>query len=272
MVTTACLDKLLRFEGYGPAKPTTILLGVEEKVDELGIAVNLETHCQKFRHPRYDKNLALDDLFTAYTTAKLSTATLYRAAKAPGGNVPTWDFASMVIAALRAPLPCSMDGTWRSTWPAEYLKLGTDDGDSLLTELYPLPNIGIGKWPTAFAALGDPFRYKNAASYYQGVWPRNHNSLRRTVIEGVLVGLDRNSTVICYGRGSGGEFWQRHDDILGPLRWEVIVPGRVEVATHRTGAAVARVGFPWGKHPSSCVTDEHVPALVNALSAARQSE
>jgi hypothetical protein len=206
MANVACLEKLLTFEGYGPANPTTIFVGVEEMVDELGIAVNLQTRCERFRHPRHDKNLALDDLFDGYTNANLSTATLYREAKLPGRNVPVWFFASMVLAALRGPLPCTASGSWRETWQAEYINLGTHEGDSLLADLYPLPNVGMGHWPSAYATLVDPFRYANARRYYQGVWPRNRSSRRRTVVERIFEGLWRTSTVVCYGRGSGAEF------------------------------------------------------------------
>lgn len=258
-------ETLRNFVGYGVQDAKYIFIGPEEAGD--GSLLNLETRCATFPGPYHNKNLACADLGAAYAAAgNQQEAQRYRDAVLPG-ETPTWHFAAHLVARLRA-LESNAQGP--TDCFDEYRALGTGDGDTLLAELFHLPKPSMGKWPPAYAA---EFGYQNQDAYYDDIWPRSAtpgggSCLRADVLAAALaaIPLGPDRMVFGYGRGGrGAEFWIRFDTLLGPnLSWAEIIPDVAQIARHKSGAVVARLGHPSARSANR-IKVGHIPVLVAAI-------
>jgi hypothetical protein len=259
-----CIAKLLGFAGYGPAAPRFVFIGPEEGSE--GSPINLQTRCNAFPSTRHDREIACRDLAAGFNAQGLrSEAQRYLDALTPGTE-PTWTLAARLVAALRDP---------PTAWEDEYRRLGTLDGDTLLTELFPLPKPGMRNWPPPYVRM---FGYRNQDAYYNALWPRGVTpgsgvSRRADLLASTLanIPLSQTSYVFGYGRGarktssSGGkqfEFWERFDRLFAMHgKWTTVMAEVAEVARHSSGAVVARLA-----HPSrNQITTGDLPALLAAI-------
>jgi hypothetical protein len=279
--------RLLGFLGYGtPSKSQFMFIGEKEYTPGGTELMNCEIRATSFGTPWDDKNRATQLLAAGFAARGGRThAQDFQNALTPGpqfqwsGGVPggcsvgVWTWAALIIAAWRAPGACTPNGAWFRLWQAEYRKLGTFQSDSTLVELYPLPMKGVTTWPPEYVS---EFSYPTADAYFQGVFPIGRISARQQLlVQQALVPLPTNAVVVGYGRGGkGAEFWRRYDQLFAPKLtkyegnascWHVIVPNQVEIAISARGQLVARVGFPWTRPTANPVTQEHIPALVEAL-------
>jgi hypothetical protein len=255
-LTPQCIKSQSNFVGYGPPNPKFILIGPEEGSE--GSLVNLQIRCSVFPSPRHDRVNACRDLGAGYIAQGLhAAAQRYSTALRPGAEA-TWTFAAQLVAALRSPV---------TSWTDEYLQLGTSQGDTLLTELFPLPKPGTGTWPPDYVAATG---YPNQAAYYDAVWPRraipgDGTSQRADLLAATLtnVPLSRSSFVFGYGRGGRKvEFWERFDRLFGVNgKWTTVITNTAEISRHASGAVVARLA-----HPSrNGITQQAIPLLVAAI-------
>ncbi|HTP27996.1 MAG TPA: hypothetical protein VMK12_20370, partial [Anaeromyxobacteraceae bacterium] len=229
ILTQANRDALCGFVGYGVTSPAFVFLGPEEASE--GNLLNLQVR-GAFPVPIHDRVDACNALAGAYHANGLGTAARrYLAALQPGAEA-TWSLAAKLIAALRrrAKHP-SLNG-----WQAEYLRLGTRTGDSLLAELFPLPKPGMGRWPAAYAV---EFAYPDQDAYYADVWPRAvvpgaGNCHRADLMAATLarIPMSRGVTIVCYGRGGNrAEFWERFDQLFQiGSGWHAVFPRTPTVA------------------------------------------
>lgn len=284
MLTNAQKQQVMDFLGYGtPERASVVFVGEKEYTPAGTQLDNLAIRSAAFSHPWEDKNLALQKLAAGFTQrGNAVAATHFAGAATPGRNfawngaapssVKVWTWAAMVAKALRDGTPCVPSGPWFSSWMPEYQALGTFKGDTVLSELFPLPQKSVQDWPDDYRRL---FGHSDAAAYFDGVFPRGQPSPRRALLERELLDkLPRGAIVICYGRGGrGAEFWARYDELLAPVpsslsgssaTWHAVIPNRVEVGVSRRGHLIARVGFPYNRPPNA-VTHLEVPELVNAL-------
>lgn len=124
-----CRDLLLGFEGYGPPDPTIIFMGQEERLGgDQPVEDEIRARCALISHHgvRGDKNVFGGD-----------------GAWLQPGKVNQWNYASQFVAAIAGlgcqsvpPVPVPQH---EERWKDEYLRLGTGDGFTLLTERQPFP-------------------------------------------------------------------------------------------------------------------------------------
>src|SRR3954468_6234705 len=112
------VDRLFSFIGYGPAAPRFVFIGQKEYTPEHTEMDNLQIRLAQFPLLRHDKNIAHQALIPALGARAAS-------------KVRIWEFASMFMAAYRAPGRSIDNGGWRTTWTNEHHALGTLEGDSL---------------------------------------------------------------------------------------------------------------------------------------------
>lgn len=266
--------RTLDFVGYGPERPRYVFVGIEEYLigDE---HINIDTRCRLF-HPHQDRDDALRAFSAAYRAAgSLGDAQTYLDAATPG-QVPVWIFLAQLTAALRAQSPCEDGGPWSTAtvWEVEYMHLGSRVGDTLLADLFPLPKRGLQDWPSRYTT---DFGYPNYGAWYRHYWPRSgQQCARRTLLEGQLQPSALSPDyVIEFGRGAGGEFWQRFDQLLSLAPstlnetssqvWHQVAANRIEVGRTVLGTRVARLGFPNGQSAKQRVTVKDIPMIVENI-------
>lgn len=251
-----CITKLFNFVGYGPATPRFVFIGPEEGSE--GSPINLQTRCNTFPPSRHDRALACRDLASGFNAqGHQHEAQRYLDALTPGAEL-TWTLAARLVAALRDP---------PTRWDDEYRRLGALDGDTLLTELFPLPKPGMGSWPAAYAGI---FGYQNQNAYYDALWPRgvvpgSRVSQRADLLASTLVNVPLSRANYVFGYGRGGrrtEFWERFDRLFAINgKWTTVIANVAEVARHSSGALVARLA-----HPSrNGITAGDIPPLLAAI-------
>ncbi|MFH0901721.1 MAG: hypothetical protein V2A73_13920, partial [Pseudomonadota bacterium] len=133
---TVHISKLLRFEGYGSRNPGKMFfIGLEERSPD-GDLANLEAR-SAFPCDRMDMRLASELLFGDGWWGETKMK-----------RVRVWQVAARIRMALDGD-----EANWRTERDE---RLGRSNGDTLLTELLPIPrNIGDNPWPKHYrAALG----------------------------------------------------------------------------------------------------------------------
>lgn len=200
-----CIGSLYSFVGYGPANPRFVFIGPEEGSE--GSLIKLQTRCTTFPATRHDRAQACRDLAASFIAQGLpQDAQRYVEALNPGAE-PTWTFAARIVAALRDP---------PTAWEDEYRRLGAPDGDTLLTELFPLPKPGTGNWPAPYVNI---FGYQDQNAYYDALWPRavipgSGASARADLLASTLAAASLSRATYVFGYGRGG----RRTEFLGTVR------------------------------------------------------
>jgi hypothetical protein len=87
-------------------------------------------------------------------------------------------------------------------------RLGTEDGETLLLELLPLPKSGLASWPPLY---NERFP-EGLAAYWSEMFPKRCALLKR------LATIEHEPTwVICYGKGH----WKCYEQIFTGVKWTV---------------------------------------------------
>ncbi|MBI1256541.1 MAG: hypothetical protein GC204_03635 [Chloroflexi bacterium] len=86
-------------------------------------------------------------------------------------------------------------------------ELGAATGDSLLMELFPIPQHNMGIWQGPASR-----RWASRDVYYDSVWPA-----RRTLIVETLLGFERK-LIVCYTKAH----WPRYRQLFADADWMVV--------------------------------------------------
>lgn len=250
------------FEGYGSATPKVVFLGIDEHADEGDEHQrdNVYARCMsdEFRALRADKNTAL--------------ARLYPDRKAE--EVGVWRVAACIMGELRRAL-----GQPKTSASIELTNLGTLGGDSLLTELLPLPRRCTKDFPPY---MNDWWRYPSAGAYVRRTlgfdpgWSAARilaaaPSARIDFLRSLLKADPAPDFIVAYGVG----WWKVHDAVFRPTeRWtEVTKNGKGEatsrVTTLNGGVVLASTGF--FESPPRALREKDVPDLVRGMLSARST-
>ncbi len=195
-LTDQQLAHLLDFIGFGSLSGSVWFLGMEEAGGGEG---NIRTRLQF--EPVEDCALA---------QRELGNSTMHWGKRL---IQPTWRGMCVIMLRLAGQSP-----TREAIRSYQAEKLGRFGGDTLLTELMPIPKPKVVDWP--YLELIPQFPSREA--YYQTVKPRRIDYLRRLVAE------QQPPVVIAYGKG----FWSSYKQVFADLRFSK--EGQFEMASDGT--------------------------------------
>jgi hypothetical protein len=193
--------RLYEFVGYGAEDPRVVFIGLEEYCPAASQHENVRLRCEApvFGTTRCDKRNATLALFGEAGEQLLRPHA-----------VPVWSTMACMMGAIRG-----------SDSDTEYRRLGADAGDTLLTELLPLPRPNVSEWDATY--IPSWFGFRSFAAYSRAVRPERLKRLRGLLREKMP------PLVFCYGTSQRRSF----EDLfgLGPDAWQEPHPGieRAEV-------------------------------------------
>lgn len=239
-------DLLLSFEGYGPDRPSIVFMGQEERLGGIQSECDeIVERCEliRTRGCRGDKNTWGDGPW-----------------REPG-NVNQWNYASSIVAAIAAkgcPSVPNLTSAPRfdEHWKEEYLRLGTHEGFTFLSERLPLPlPSGALASEKAFMKTYAGKLYSSRKDYFASVESDRLTMLNR------IAGLKSVRWVFMYG-APYQEKWLR---ILGPTYgWRSIQVGNGEARAARSqGRIVVLAPFFGGRYATFSQSD--IPELIDGI-------
>lgn len=224
---------LLSFEGYGSDHPSVVFVGIDEYCEagdeHQRDLIYRRSTSEVFAAKRASKNAALGVLYPELRRSE----------------VTVWQIAAAVMHHLREQL-----GAQPKSVEHELALLGERDGDSLLTELLPLPRNGTKDFPPYIA---DWFPFGTCGQYVRAMLGPDPWSRRKRPVPGTglrvpllrqIAGAPATKFVVCYGPG----WWRVHDTIFGSTTWKTVSTTATNIPTIKvgrlpSGAKIALTGF-----------------------------
>ena len=208
-LTTAQIDKLLNFRGYGNPNGRFWFVGMEE-----GGSSNLEE--LRIRADKFDPlaDLAESHLnFPAHDMNRLSTS--------------TWGLMSSIAGRL-SHAPDWWDTEYRRKYQST--KLGRKKGETYLTELLPLPKKSIGDWP--YGRL-----FSSPQDYFEKRYPVQLESLRAEYGSA----NPKPEFIFCYGK----MYWERHREVFDFIDFQPALDEKVQWGQDKDTVFVLTKFFGW---------------------------
>ena len=201
----AAVAKLLQFKGYGnPAGPFWFV-GIEERGS--GTIDDLRTRAAFHE---------IEDLALVHSSPPLGPVT---------SLIPTWATMSKIVLRL------SGEPRWHDrelVLQYQVKKLGRLRGETLLTELLPLPKPSDTDFP-------DWWPFTSWETYAEEVLPGRIDMMRR------LFDVNRPRFIFCYGKW----YWQYHRKIFPDANFSPIVAGKMQMAALGPSRIVLTPFFAW---------------------------
>ncbi len=191
-LTTAQIEKLLAFRGYGNPSGRFWFVGMEEggssEIESLQI--------------RADNFSPLEDLaeshknFPTHDMSKLTTS--------------TWGLMSSIVGRFTGEVDW-----WSSDFRRTYQvnRLGRHDGETYLTEVLPLPKRSLSEWP-----YGNNFNSPD--DYFEKIFPSQASVIRKDYEEA----NPKPQFVICYGKS----YWRYHREIFDFVHFKSAPDGTIQ--------------------------------------------
>lgn len=250
--------KFMEFVGYGPNAPKVVFFGLEEAApdprkgpdDARALRDNLRVRFEQFPDVRFCKN----------ETHRVYLGEDYL----EPGAVPVWNMASRIMA------------YWRKTgdWQAEYRRLGTSHGDSLLAELRPIPRCAVGYWDDIYT---DVFGWRTNGEYRREMWEGRREMLRTKIFAGesspnlaFSYGAEANRVALQFAPPVPSQLNGKEDTVheletvTTNVRGKQVTIPRLRVCLDSQGVRWGHTGFYGGRTPGK-MTIDRIPALVDAM-------
>ncbi len=190
-------DKLLGHIGFGNPQGKFWFIGIEER----GKGTPEELAWRQLFQPIEDL-ISVHDRWKAFEPEYVFKARTL---------IPTWGTMSKIVLRLKGA------SNWADREAArEYQSslLGRPNGETLLTEILPLPALSVSDWPMAYQQ-----KWATKESYRQEVLPERIKTLRD------LFEANHPRYVFCYGKGH----WEHYKKVFPEV--EPALDGFVELAT-----------------------------------------
>ena len=207
-LTTAQIEKLLAFRGYGNPNGRFWFVGMEEgggDIESLRIRAdkfsNLEDLAES--HQRFESH----DMSNLISTWRIMSAIAGRI-----GGITDW-------------------------WDPEYARnyqlnhLGRTNGETYLTEILPLPKRSLNDCP--YSDIFD-----SPQDYFEQVYPTQLDSLRTEYAEAD----PKQQFVFCYGK----KYWQYHREIFNFAAFQPALDGKVQWGRNESTVFVLTNFFGYG--------------------------
>ncbi len=189
-------DRLFNFIGYGNLDAPVWFIGPEERLLQ-------EKEDDIVRHLEIRRTFEPVECCRQVHLEKLKEPSFHREEPKPKRQ-PTYDTMSEIM--LRVAMPGPVDPSLRLDYQAHYL--GISGGNTLLTELLPLPKQDSNAWPDFYSR---EFDFAGLADYKARVLTDRVKLLR------LKIELHKPAAIVCYGATARQGFQQLFDNTFDPV-------------------------------------------------------